>query len=307
MAFEFKKEEPVSRAAKRLARKQIEKALQDLESWERLDAVHEVRKDIKQLRALLRLVRMGMKDSDYRQCSARLRETAKKLAAARDAQVKVDALAGLADHFKGELSSHSLEDVKRALTANSRKQRARLSRARTPKKVGHLLRCLSRNVGCLKLKASGWAVIRQGIKKSYRKGRRGYLLAKENGTPQRIHQWRKRVKDLQYQAGLLCPIWPEHMRAAVAELNQLGECLGDYHDLSLLTERPATKRLRKGAPQEPAMLKTLVGRRQSELRAQALALGDRIYQEEPSVFCKRLGRHWKRWRREPKRCKSVVR
>ncbi len=303
MAFEFKKNESVRRAAKRLAGKQIEKALRDLESWERLDAIHAVRKDIKQLRALLRLVRWGMRESDYRQCSARLRKAAKDLAATRDAQVKVSALAGLAGHFKGKLSSRSLEDAKRALTANSRKQRARLSRARAPKKVGRLLRCLSREVGSLKLKASGWAVIRQGIKRSYRKGRLGHRLAKENGSPQRIHQWRKRVKDLQYQAGLMCPIWREHMHAAEAKLNQLGECLGDYHDLSLLTEQPATKRLRKGAQQEPAALKALVDKRQSELRTQALALGDRVYQEKPSVFCQRLGRHWKRWRREPKRCK----
>lgn len=48
------------------------------------------------------------------------------------------------------------------------------------------------------------------------------------------------------------------------------------------------------------VLKALADQRHDYLRAQALALGARFYEEKPSVFCKRLRQYWKRWRREPK-------
>lgn len=82
MAFEFKKKESVRKAIKRLGRKRIEKAIGDLKRCERLDAVHEVRKEIKQLRALLRLVRGAVSRPEYRRFTDTLREAAGLLAAA---------------------------------------------------------------------------------------------------------------------------------------------------------------------------------------------------------------------------------
>ena len=307
MAFEFKKKESVRKAVKRLGRKRIEKALCELKHCERLEAVHEVRKEIKQLRALLRLVRAAMAQSDYHHCSDLLRETAAHLAAARDAYVKVSALVDLIAHFKSELSSHSFDKIKRGLSKNCRIQQAELSRRRAPQKVSRLLNKLSTDFSSLTLKTSGWAAIAPGIRRSYRSGRRGYRSAKKSPRPEHFHEWRKRVKDLLYQIGLLCPIWPEQMKAAESELKHLGERLGDDHDLFLLTEGGAMKRFQKEAQQEAEPLKALVEERQRELRAQALAVGARFYQEKPSVFCRRLGQYWKRWRREPKRVARAAR
>ncbi len=305
MAFELKKKESVCKAVRRLGRKRIEKALGHLECCERLDAVHEVRKEIKQLRALLRLVRGAMARSDYRPCAGTLREAAGHLGAARDAHVKVNALTDLTAHFKPELSPHPFEETKRLLSANCRQQQTALSRSGASEKVGRLLKNLSSELGSLRLKAPGWNAIGPGIKRSYRDGRRGYRLAKETGIPEQFHEWRKRVKDLLYQTGLLCRIWPEQMSAAEAELKHLGERLGDDHDLQLLTEPSTMKQFRKLANQELEPLQALVEERQRQLRAQALALGGRFYQEKPSVFCKRLGQYWKRWRQEPKNVARV--
>jgi CHAD domain-containing protein len=301
MAFEFKKKESVRKAVKRLGRKRIDKAFRDLKYCERLEAVHEVRKEIKQLRALLRLVRPAMAQSDYRRFSDALREASGRLGAARDAHVKVNALAELSEHFKQELAPRSFRELKGFLAAGCRQRQAELSRTKAPRKVGCLLKKLSGQIASVRVKGSGWSALAPGVKRSYRDGRRGYQLAYEAGTPERFHKWRKRVKDLYYQIGLLHRIWPEQMAAAETELKHLGRCLGDDHDLVMLTEAAATKRFRKQATEEVEALKALADKRQDELRAEALALGSRFYKEKPSVFCKRLGRYWKRWRREPKR------
>ncbi len=305
MAFELKKKESVCKAVKRLGRKRIEKALSDLQRCERLDAVHGVRKEIKQLRALLRLVRGALAQSDYRKCSDTLREAAGHLGAARDAHVKVNALTDLIAHFKTELSPSSFDEIKRLLRTNCQQQQSVLSRSGASRKVGGLLKNVSGELGSLRLKARGWNAIGPGIERSYRDGRRGYRLAKETGNPEHFHEWRKRVKDLLYQIGLLCRIWPEQMNATETELKHLGERLGDDHDLFLLTEPSAMKQFRKLAEEEVEPLQALVEERQGELRAQALSLGARFYQEKPSVFCKRLGQYWKRWRQEPKSAARV--
>ena len=61
----------------------------------------------------------------------------------------------------------------------------------------------TRQVPRIKLKSSGWAAIEPGIKRSYRDGRRRYRQACQTGHAEDFHQWRKGVKDLLYQTGLL--------------------------------------------------------------------------------------------------------
>ena len=51
-----------------------------------------------------------------------------------------------------------------------------------------------------------------------------------------LHEWRKRAKDLRYQLQFLCKAWPGVIDAAVAEAHDLGDILGDDHDLALLRQ-----------------------------------------------------------------------
>jgi hypothetical protein len=90
------------------------------------------------------------------------------------------------------------------------------------------------------------------------------------------------------------------MGAAEAELDSLGECLGDSHDLALLIEPKVLKRFRKCSEDEAQALKALVDKQQKELQHSALMMGARFYQEKPSIFCNRLRQYWKHWRRERK-------
>ena len=300
MAFAFKKKQSVRKSVKRLGYQRLEKATGALTHCERLEAIHDVRKDLKQLRALLRLVNSAMPKSRYRRTSDTLREAARMLSAARDVHVKLNALAALVQHFHPELAPRSFREIKHLLAEDCRQQQAELRKAKSLNRSVSLLKKLSRDPSSFRLKASGWRAIGPGLESTYRKGRRLLRRAERRRTPGCFHEWRKRVKDLFYQIGLLCPLWPEQMTAAESELQQLGECLGDDNDLFLLTEPRALKRFKKQARQEVEALKALVDKRQTRLRREALALGARFYQEKPSVFCRRIERYWKRWRHEPK-------
>lgn len=300
MAFEFKRKESVRSAVKRCAQNRIDNALKALHHCERLEAVHEIRKDIKKIRALLRLVRPAMPKSVYARSADLLRDAARPLGDARDAHIKVTALNELAGHFKAQLSPQPLRPIKHLLAEACRQQQARLSHKQTPRKAERSLEKLSRELSALNLKDSGWSAIGPGLKRSYVSGRRGCRLARRSGTPEHFHEWRKRVKDLYYQITLLGPIWREQICAAAAELEHLGEYLGEDHDLFLLSQTMTGKDVRKNAGAEAAALGALVNVRQQELRAKALALGTKFYAEKASAFCERLRCYWRRWREKPR-------
>jgi CHAD domain-containing protein len=301
MSFTFEKNESVRKAVKRLGRKRICKALDHLRHCEKLEAIHEVRTDIKQLRALLRLVRAATARSKYRCCSRLLRKSGKRLAIARDAHVKLNALAKVISDCKRKLPPQGFAAIRALLAADCRKEQMRLSETGAPEKVRRLLKAICNNPACFHIKKSGWTALGPGIQHSYACGLRAFDLARETRKPEDFHEWRKRAKDLFYQIGLLEPIWPEQLGAAEAELKKLTECLGDDHDLFLLTEPSAAKRFNRYAPDEMAALGALVARRQGNLQSRAIAVGKRFYRESPSAFCNRLGQYWHRWRHKSKR------
>ena len=64
MSFRFKKKESISKAVHRLTAGRIEDALGCLEHCDHAEAIHCARKDIKKVRAVLRLVRTRIRKKD---------------------------------------------------------------------------------------------------------------------------------------------------------------------------------------------------------------------------------------------------
>ena len=105
-------------------------------------------------------------------------------------------------------------------------------------------------------------------------------------TVEALHEWRKRVKDLWYQHTLLRELWPPVMQAVGSEAHQLANRLGDDHDLATLADW-----VREHAAAEPEFFEAVESRR-SELQAEAMALGERLYADKPGPYARRLRRLW---------------
>ena len=98
---------------------------------------------------------------------------------------------------------------------------------------------------------------------------------------ERLHEWRKRVKDLWYHHTLLRALWPPVMQAVGDEAHELSDRLGDDHDLAMLLDwarehcrgAGGARGGRGGAPRA--------------LQAEALALGARLYADKPTAFVRR--------------------
>ncbi|MEA2297262.1 MAG: hypothetical protein QOF77_198, partial [Solirubrobacteraceae bacterium] len=70
-----------------------------------VDAVHEARKSIKKTRALLRLVRPGLPKRVYRSENRTLRDAARLISGARDADVMVETVEKLAERHLARIPS----------------------------------------------------------------------------------------------------------------------------------------------------------------------------------------------------------
>jgi CHAD domain-containing protein len=255
-----------------------------------LEGVHQVRKEIKKLRAVLRLARGKIGKNNYKENIKSLRNAANRLTALRDAHVRLGAFEKLTRHF----TARPFPKIKNALLKNCRAEERKFLKGDSAGAVNLILRELKERGGGLKMESDGWAAIGPGLKKSYRRGQDSFETVRREPSPEDFHEWRKRVKDLWYHARLLCPVWPKEMRAMTDELETLGELVGDDHDLVLLGEFVAEH---FGQNNETEELNGLIRSRQKQLHSAALKLGARFYSEKPDVFCRRLENYWRLWRK----------
>jgi CHAD domain-containing protein len=298
MAFAFKRKETVRKGIQRLACQRVEKALECLKDSDRAEAIHCVRKDIKRVRAVLRLARRSLSKKGYRQPADLLREAAGQLAAPRDAFVKTAALEGLRKRFGNQLLAGTFRRLRKQLETDLDKEKQRFDRSGSASRVKRTLHRIPKQVRRQDLTEGGWKIIGCGVKGAYRRARRAYRAVLADPSPENFHEWRKRVKDLWYQVSLLRRVWPERMDAIAERLEGLGECLGDDHDLYLLRQMVDG---RSGELRQADTLRELIDQRQHELRMSALEAGGELYGEKPSKFCGRLARYWQTWRKGTKR------
>ena len=117
--------EGIRRIALGRAQKAAEKLSHANDADDLASSIHAVRKDLKKLRAVLRLVRRELGEDLYRSENRRYREAGRLLSRSRDAEVKVHTLKGLCE--RSEEPPSDLLDAWLAALERDREQIARRS------------------------------------------------------------------------------------------------------------------------------------------------------------------------------------
>ncbi len=295
MPFHFKKSESPAKAVRRVCAERVQVALDRLAETRRPEAIHGARKEIKKLRATLRLVRKKVGREDYRQAVKPLRKAAKKLAASRDARVMFRALTKLADDSKAYFSmTHDF------LQKHWQREMRRLHEGDSLAKAEQLLRKSARRIKRLRLKSLDWPAIKSALGQGYARGQKLFQLSASHPSPENFHVWRRYVKDLWYQFGLLRFSKVASLRKMEQELEQLGECLGEMHDVHLLELFVAEHFETSG--REALSLGQATAARETELRESALELGLRLYARKPNDFLRAARGQFKRAARRTPGC-----
>lgn len=299
MSFRLADDEPVADGLRRCAREQLEAAIARLEDDVHKDpvsAVHGARKALKKERSLLRLSRGMLGGRERRRENRALRGAAGQLGRARDADALLDALTVLDERYAGQIPQTTILAVQERLREERYAARTALVQDDIPGRVAVALRGSLAGVDGWRLRGQKWSHVSPGLGREYARGRRAMRRANKKPSPARMHDWRKRSKDLWYHLRLLHPLDPGMMRGQAKDAHRLADLLGDLHDLAVLRE--ALPRLSTGVVADTDALLALVEHRREQLTAEAFALGARVYAEPTKRFLRRLHSYWRAWRRE---------
>jgi CHAD domain-containing protein len=293
MSYQFAPGEAEELALQRCAGEQLDSAIAELSEGITRDpatAVHSARKALKKERSLLRLARGAIGASERRRMNAALRDAGRRLSSARDAEVMIQAVDGLSEHYAGQLPKRTFTTLKTRLNRQAAGSRTELAGGLSAE-VLETLRGLRLEVDQWRLRRTGWRAISDGLGRSYARGRRAYRRAARKPTVENLHEFRKRGKDLWYHLRLLEPLSTGILQGYAEEAHRLSDLLGDDHDLAVLHDALRAEGVQAAADTDSVI--ALIDHRRHELQTEALLVGARLFAEQTGAFVERLHRYWK--------------
>jgi CHAD domain-containing protein len=299
--YRLQHDEAVADGIKRLAATRAESAIEHLRGEVDepfADAIHEARKDLKKLRSVLRLVREPLGEYFYQRDNTGYREAGRLLSGTRDAEVKLATLASLGERFGDRFPERGLAPLANALHAERAALSGESSRDGDDSSAGIAARQIEDGRAAIAewpLDGEGFELIEEGLKRSYRRGRNRFAEVAEDPTEERLHEWRKRVKDLWYHLRLVRDARRGALGKAADRAHELSDLLGDHHDLAVLRE-DAARREDLLASDDLATLSQLVEHRQQKLIDAATGLAKKVYAKKPKSFVGRIADYWSDWR-----------
>ncbi len=251
--------------------------------------VHEVRKILKEARAIARLF-LNCVGEPARLTITTLAATRRQIGRTRDLDVMALRVKRL--ELPAEVSEPLMGAIAREREAAQRARRG-LS-ASTPRAR---LNAIVRRVEGWDLSLVGTEDMVAAVARTYRQARKRGRLAFDGDDPIALHAFRARVVDLRYQFSLLSRAWPEALNAQAGALNDLREALGDFNDLHVLGTFAAE--YGELAPQALEDLASRMTAKQNNLRRRANVEFERLFAEAPNAFATRIAAYLDHPVREP--------
>jgi hypothetical protein len=235
-----------------------EEARRDLDvlGTRRARAIHSLRTRMKNLRALLLLVKTRIPKPARRAVTSLAGSLKDLFSEQRDAHV----LAALRAKFPGMRDSKGKEkdasddkDTKPDTVAKAQASR------------------LIRMVSKLDLAGLTWEDVISGYLRTCRAGRKAMKACEHKPTAKLFHEWRRPVKDLFYQSQALQPLdGMKHRRSAA---DRLGDRLGEMNDLHMLRDGSKKSRASEAIKH--------VEKRQHELKTAIFKAAVKLFSERP--------------------------
>lgn len=299
MSYRFAHDESLSDGTRRIGHELVSEALDLLDRADDNveELVHEVRKNCKKLRGLIRLVRPAMGD-EYRAVNVTFRDAARELAPIRDAHALLATFDVLVAASGSEIPAGGVVGVRAGLA-----ERATAASASVSRDDGRIERARALLV------AGGeqiprWPLdndvdtIAGGVAKSYKRGRKRWRDNMLEVSDETLHEWRKRVKYTWYHVRLLRDAAPSMLKPLRRRLHDLSDVLGDDHDLAVLTTQLHDDPVAFGGDAEVRRALELVASWRVDLQRRARSLGSRLYVEPPDAFSQRLASYWSTWQQQ---------
>lgn len=289
MAFRLKLSEPIGKGFRRISQEQFAIALAEVTGATVSAAgVHQTRKALKRLRALLRLVGPALGQKVLKKRNAAVRDIARMLAGHRDRAVILQTLAML-QTVASEQELAAIAQYKSHIAGSDAETGHELD-APLRDAVRRRLAAEAAAFEYLKIKKKGFSAIETGLGKTYKMGREAVKIVHRAPSDEAFHELRKAVQAHWRQVSIIARAWPEEADVRIAAARELSEILGDDHDLSMLISAISKSTL---PPDVSQALEALARKQQKTLRAAAAPRLKRLYAEAPRAYVERVSAYWR--------------
>lgn len=255
--------------------------------------IHETRKTMKGIRAVLKMIRDEIGYSSYFRENRIYRDLGKSLSGARDSYVLGQVFASLCDRYPAMIHQTDQETVMKCLTGRMDRELARF----TNEKGGfdHIRKELDRGSGRVpqycRLR-NGFESVSRGIRRIYGRGRRYLSKVSRDFHMAEFHEYRKNTKYLLHQVEILQPLYPRVLKSYAKSIEKHAERMGitrDYHRLEVYLADEAGDSIGDGV--KLLLLEKIRSHRENMLE-KILSNASLIYAESPDAFIKRMGIYW---------------
>ena len=284
MSFRFR-DKPLRREVPRVGREELEAALKEvltIGEQSRSTAVHEARRHLKKARALFRLARPATGKAFYKRENAALRKMARVMAPIRDAHARVQTIDKLIASARVRRPPAAFVRARAAMLARLDQVLEEREKSEWWKQAASDLEAALCRLPRMPVKRLASAAMRSGIKEEYGRARRALKVAQRDGADENLHELRKGIKGVWHHLCLLAGDRPRAIKKLIKQMRDLGDKLGDDHDLAMLMAAQAETPLPN--PNHWEILASAVARRRPLLQRSALRLAAKTLARKPGAF-----------------------
>ncbi|MER8565278.1 CHAD domain-containing protein [Mesorhizobium sp. M0924] len=295
MSFRIDPRLPLTGEVRRILGEEIGKALAHLAVArdQPEQALHKCRKRLKSAGALLRLVRSG-NETFCRTENQCYRQVAALLAGPREATALVETVDRLAAAFPEQVAGGGLDSVRDRLIARQHEMHAGAGLdaaigAATAACEEGLIRIERLLLPDLPEHAAD--VLAEGARKTLRRARKALDKAGSHGGAEDFHDLRKAAKTHSMHLSLLGRLWPTPIKVRRKAVDELGEKLGELHDVFVMRALLEADGEPLGDAQGTKLLGKLLKRSEKSLKKSCLAGAAELFGDSPKRSTKKLARN----------------
>lgn len=258
-------------------------------------ALHEARKRLKSIRALLALIRSGDKpfarteNERYRQAAAQLAgprqagaliETVDRLAQTVSGKAGQDAIAAVRENLlahRGDILSGDMDQALAAAASACREGLSRFEELVLPD-----------------IPEEAADILAAGAARTLRRARHALRIARAREEEDAFHDLRKAAKAHMMHLSLLRDFWPSPVKARRKAVAELAEHLGELQDIFVLRKLLRDGDPAVGSPVQNRKLDQICKRSERSLRKTCLTQADDLFQDNPKRPARKIVRKVRR-------------
>jgi len=257
--------------------------------------IHDLRKNVKNLRALLNLLRKETGEQFFKKNNFTLRDINRRSAAVRNYSALIKLIQSISEKNEDTVFKElfnllllrlqsDFEEIRRITIYNTL---FNYYETQLEKYKSHLKN--------LDINESRFGSVKAGLTRIYSEANISMESSIVNPREETFHEWRKNSKELYYCCSILTPLWKPVLNSFTKEVKLLSDMLGELHDFYELTHYIQSL---IDNPYDFSNIYGLIEIKQAGLINNIISLGKRIFAESDVQFSERIKSYYSSYKKE---------